>query len=1296
MSSKQLVWASCLLLALAATGLAAQPTREEIEADWARQDESRLAQIRQPGLVRFVETEVRWPGVQPDDRLHVPKCPAPTIDGRLDDACWTGAARIAAKAPDQPSFLLCHDGKRFYVRISLPGEAEARFRGDPTAEDAAGAVDGVKNGRYAFHSDREPNPWWQLDLGASQAIARIVVYNRLDYQPGLHNADNLLILTSEDAKKWTLRYDNKGKYFGGVGSKEPPLEVELKGVRARFVRLQVRSAAPIWFHLDEVEVYGPAAPKKNLALKRPARQSSLSQWSRRSRGLGALFTLGKMRVGLARGASGVTVNGAAVPEGQAAVLRKEGRTSIEVALPLRGAGEVFAAQGRRARLAIGGDWQLVWHELPKLGFGKNRIHLEVRAAGPLNPPVELSAKAVVFTAARPHEQLITRRKLEGPWAGPVEFELPHEGAAAVLITAQQGRTRFRDGRVFFVHPVRETVERAERLVAEFGLSRPKALTELRRRADALAAREEADGPDPDARAALYRQARWLAREIAFRNPLLNFRRLLFVKRFTQEAYPDVCLNHMPWVSRPGGDICVLDRATGQVRKLLNGALGPGHVHGMDLWWDGDRVVFGYAKAKSKKPPAGWLDRRTSYHLRRTEEPIHIFEIGIGPSAPLGAGGTGLRQLTRGEWSDLDPAYLPNGDIVFASERCAYSLQCNEYDKDETSCNLYIMRRDGSQIRRLTVTKDGDYLPHVLANGLIVYTRWEYQERGWAHIQSIWTIRPDGTGADALFKQHFNNPWALEDMRSIPGTHMLVAVATGHHTLPAGPVVIIDPRLGMNNSDGIRIVTPGVVPPEGGMSGEPVPEGGVLGCGGYYMTPWALSERHFLVSYAYCDGRRHGCGTEVDPAGYAIYLIDVYGTKELIYRDPRISCFVPIPLRRRPRPPIIGGVMDPRQRHATCALSDVGRGVEGVSPRAIRYLRIAQRIAWPYCNTYGGQRYERDVKPIMINWTPVRVIGTVPVEADGSAYFRVPVDTPVYFQLLDEDHMELRRMRSFISFQPGEVRGCAGCHETRAEAPARVSAPIALRREPSIPAPPPWGERALSFLRDIQPVFDRHCVRCHSGLKPSGGVDLSGGLTARYNRAYDTILGRRLVSRSNVGDDAKVTAPLAFGSHKSKLIRVLRGTAHSKRVKLSSDDWLRLVTWIDGNAPYHDGFINKRPKTKPYDLAADRELAQNIAAVHTKRCGACHKATEVSRADWISLREPRRSLFLTAPLAKQAGGTGRCKDTIYKDENDPDYRTVLRVVEAAVRRAWERPRRDVRALVREGRLGFARQRLRKQE
>jgi hypothetical protein len=1006
-----------------------------------------------------------------------------------------------------------------------------------TAADAAGACDGVKNGKYGFHTGWECNPWWQVDLGAAVPIGRVVVYNRLDYPPGLHNADRLQILTSHDGRAWTLRHDNRGRHFGGVGQGSP-LEVRFGpgALRARYVRLMLPSSTPIFFHLDEVEVYGPGDPAQNLALGRPADQSSLSPWSTVKR------------------------------------------------------------------------WEITDYPTAACIARARRLASELRRRG-----VEVAGFLRELDAAEADLRGLAPRSTE------------------------------------------------------------------------------------DDRRQLYLRTRWIIRRLVFSNPLLNIDRLLFVKRFCQETYPDICLNHMPWVSRPGGDLCILRRpfsvdGTGQsVRHLLNRALGPGHIHGMDLWFGGDRVVFGYARAKRDDPPEGWLDRCTNYDLRRNEEPTHIFEMGVD--------GRGLRQITSGPWSDLDPTYAPNGDIVFVSERCGTSLQCNEYDKDETSCNLYTMRPDGSRIRRLSVNKDGDYLPHALDDGSIGYTRWEYHERSFAFIQSLWLIRPDGTGADAIFKQHLANPWALEDVRSIPGSRKLVAVAAGHHTLAAGPLVIVDASRGMNQAQGIGIVTRGVLPPEGGMDGAVVPEGGVDDTGGFYSTPWALSEKFFLVAYSRCAGPPRDFAKEVDARGYALYLVDVFGNKELVYRDPSISCFIPVPLRARPRPPVLADVTDPAAGYATCSVSAIHYGCEGVAPQRIRYLRISEPIGWPYDNRCGGQRYVEDhnclqpsgEKPIpQESWTPVRILGDVPVEADGSVQFRVPAGTAVYFQLLDENRMELRRMRSFVSFQPGESRSCVGCHESRAVAPGQSPAPAAaaLVGPPREPLPPPWGDRPLSFLRDVQPVLDAHCVRCHAGLKPAGGLDFGGGLTSfdfgvpgyGYNRAYTTLRTAGLVSCSLArSQDASVTPPLAYGSPRSKLIAALGDRNHRGKVTLSADDRLRLVMWIDANAPYHDRFVNKRPGSPVYDLAADRELWAHLAAIHARRCGPCHKAAEVTRLDWIDIHAPPRSLLLAAPLPAAAGGSGKCRPTVYASRHDADYQAALGLVRAAVAKTWTHPRRDVQSL-----------------
>ncbi|MHB8974265.1 MAG: HzsA-related protein [Pirellulaceae bacterium] len=1035
---------------------------------------------------------------------------------------------------------------------------DAASRGVPhgpavsTRSDAAGAVDGVKDGKYAFHTNQEPNPWWQVDLGQSEPLARVVVYNRLDYAPGLHNADSLILLTSEDGRNWTKRYDNQGAHFGGISGAKP-LEVTFvpDEVQARYVRLQIPSPQPIFLHLDEVEIYGQADPAKNLALQKPANQSSISMWS----------------------------------------------------------------------------------------------------TSKLPPPQA---------------------------AGPVPL------------------------------PTAEALARGRLLAADLQKSGLDT-TSLVRELDAVAARlaQVSDKTPYDELRALYFDARRAVRAIAFANPLLQFDQLLFLKRFTQQTYPDICLNHMPWVSRPGGDLCVLSHpftsvpAPPQVRNILNGQLGPGHIHGMDLWWDGDRIVFGYARKKSFDPPIqpwppAFCACRNNVHegLRKTIEPTHIFEVGVD--------GSGLRQLTDHHyWSDLDPTYLPAGQIAFVSERCGFSLQCNHDPRlDETSCNIYVMQPDGSGIRRLSVNKDGDYLPHCLDDGTIGYTRWEYHERNLTQIQSLWFVRPDGTWADALFKQHLNNPWALEDVRSIPGSRQrqFVAIAAGHHTLAAGPIVTISAAAGLNSPAGIRIVTPGVTPPEGGMSGTPVAEGGVRDDGGHYMSPWPLSDKFFLASYSYSnswpqDSPEYYRG--MDEKGYALYLIDVFGNKELIYRDPEISCFMPMPLRSRLRPPVLPDTTDPTKSDAVCTLSDAAFGCEGLDPQRVRYVRISHPVPWPYDERYGGLRYETVALSEGINWTPVEVLGTVPVEADGSAHFRVPADKAVCFQLLDENFMELRRMRSFISFQPGELRGCVGCHESKAVAPPSLPGLLAAQRDPSLPTPPPWGVRPLSFLRDVQPVFDRHCVSCHGGLKPAGDLDFSGGLTTGlrfktlsggelglggHNTAYRTLITKGLVAYSNKSDppDA-LSKPLQFGSHQSKLIAAFRDGPCAKRVQLNAEDWLRLVTWVDVNAPYNSNFINTRPAQQPYDLPADQQLLTTIGEIHTRRCTPCHTSQEVTRADWIDLQRPERSRFLTAPLATTSTG-GKCTQPPYVDENDVDYLAVRQLIEDAVRKAWTAPRRDLQSLL----------------
>ena len=850
--------------------------------------------------------------------------------------------------------------------------------------------------------------------------------------------------------------------------------------------------------------------------------------------------------------------------------------------------------------------------------------------------------------------------------------------------------------IFPVVPVRERLLKFANYLKEQGVS----ATAIASVESEIARVDDKDGEKE------YLRLRRLGRQLVFMNPLLDFDRLLFVKRNTQMSFPDICLNHMPWVSRPGGDIFILDNpfstdGKGQkVTSLINNQLGPGHVRGIDLFWDGTKIVFGYAKQPNWNfdpwPQPDYRERLKGHELRLTHEPIHIFEIDVD--------GSHLRQVTDHEmWSDLDPSYLPNGDIVFVSERCGFSLQCNNGPfHDETSCNLYSVRTDGSNMRWLSYNKDGDYQPHTFNDGTIGYCRWEYQERGWATIQSVWYMRPDGTGADALFKQHLNYPWSFENTREIPmaaGDRKFVSIAAGHHTLACGSICVLSPKHGLNDVAAIEIVTPGVTPPEGKLSGVPVKDGGCMDDGGYYMYPWPLSDKFFLAAYTYSKEPPPG-GPEyargADEKGYGLYLIDVFGNKELIYKDINISSSFPMPLRARTLPPIIPSVCDPEMGDKSlCIVSNAGYGVDGIDPDEIKYIRVARRIGWPYTKETGGQRYEVDGSSWGLNWAPALVFGETQVDENGNASFYVPSNISVYFQLLDANKQEIKRMRSFISFQPGESRGCVGCHETREETPINTSKTLTAKKILT-PTPPPWGaERCINYLVDVQPVLDRNCVSCHSGMKPAAGLDFSGGLMPSapmqglhqrfrfdgLNRSYRTIIENHLVSYSNKHDSASAVAKTReFGSTQSKLIgAILTGPcAEHISIRPGDEDWYRLVTWIDANAQYHDRFVNSRPVNQPYDMPADRELRRFISEVHQKRCSECHTAADISRLDWIDLNEPEKSRFLATPLAIMTNGAKHKR--VYADLNDPDYVALRKVVEDAVKKAWQYPRRDLEALL----------------
>jgi hypothetical protein len=737
------------------------------------------------------------------------------------------------------------------------------------------------------------------------------------------------------------------------------------------------------------------------------------------------------------------------------------------------------------------------------------------------------------------------------------------------------------------------------------------------------------------------RVRWLAvrlaaRNVVLRNPDLAFSQILFATRSGADS-GNITNGGLRDVYGPGGDIHIKAgfNPADPARPLIAGRLGAGHIRGLDLWWDADRIVFSYVRQPQ-------FDGSISASAENSEagrsETAHLYEIILN--------GGGMRQFTNARFnSDVEPCYLPNGDIIFVSDRSNYGSQCaGGLIQDKMILNLYRCSPSGANIRALSNNKDFDRYPHMLDNGQILFLHWEYQERHLWQTHTLWTCRPDGSMTDAVYKQHIESgPMSLREARQVPGQQQLVAIACGHHNGEIGAVMLVDYALGINEPLGMRLVTPRVSATEGGYGKcKPVEDGGVEDAGGHYQFPYPLSDRAFLVAYSYKKPE------SASARNYGLYYIDVWGNKELIHRDRRLSVAYLMPLRRTPRPPALPDTHVPAvvaaspQRFATAYLANVNHDMPGVKAGVIRYIRISQKMPWPcvreetrpcgYNDLHSSPSGAWTPMFGIWDWSPARVIGTVPVEADGSAWFKVPADQPVYFQALDENYLEVRRMRSNVTFQHGEYRGCIGCHESRAIAPPTTEAghPLALRREPSVPAPPAWGDRAPpAFERDIQPILDRHCVRCHGEKDPKGGLELTARRMGDHFQSYRTLFGvgpaeptpvagedgwrwmhpkdpmppanpdffkramrneqpGQLIHIANRLGGAEITAPLAFGSARSPLlVRLLNDAAPCKEIRRNREDWVSLVTWVDLNAPYFDTYTNK-------NRAAERQPVQWVS------------------------------------------------------------------------------------------------------
>ncbi len=735
---------------------------------------------------------------------------------------------------------------------------------------------------------------------------------------------------------------------------------------------------------------------------------------------------------------------------------------------------------------------------------------------------------------------------------------------------QDGIGTLREARTY-AESLGETLRRGDALVEDLSRQAKVAVAPLL--AEWLAVHEEfekllADGSGDDRRyEELWRRAHRLRRQIALANPLVDTGPLLFVKR-VPSAFSHQLTQYYGSDARPGGGLFVLERpGTSFACRELTGVLPLGSYLRPAVSPDGRRILFSFCQV-SETPPNREAHGDVHYHLYEME-----------------ADGSRLQQLSDGSYDDFAPCYLPDGRLLFTSTRRGGFHRCGR-----GPCPVYtlaVAEADGSTPHPISFHETHEWDPSVLHDGRVIYTRWDYVDRHAVHYQHLWTTRPDGTDVRIYYGNNTLNPVGVWEARPVPGSHRVMATAAAHHAMTAGSIILLDTRKGIDGLEPIKRLTPDALFPEseapvvretGGRWHAPV---GVLGPvevppearrwpGHCYRSPWPLSEKYFLAAYSYKP--LIGEPTANHPDMFGIYLVDCFGNKELLYRDPKISSLWPMPLRPRPprktvlSPPALSG----GEKQGTFLMQNVYAAWPPLAEGSVKRLRIMQVLpkSTPHINA---------PRLGLANASPGKqVLGTVPVEADGSAYFTAPAGVALAFQALDERGRAVQVMRSVVYVQSGETAGCVGCHEPRTTAPAPGRMPIAAGREPSSIAAGPEGSRPLSYPRLVQPVLDEHCVQCHGRDKTEGDVVLTGKPSGRYTTSYNALAP--LVAYSAWGgrggdfrqvNSEPLSRPDFFGARGSRLMQLIDSGHYD--VALKPDDVERLVTWMDANGLFYGTF-----------------------------------------------------------------------------------------------------------------------------
>lgn len=740
----------------------------------------------------------------------------------------------------------------------------------------------------------------------------------------------------------------------------------------------------------------------------------------------------------------------------------------------------------------------------------------------------------------------------------------------------------------FVSPRDSIVEQrmAARVLAECGAAKDSLGAEVDRLVQA-----RVPGSDPRWEGLYLRACE--ARRSQRLKPLLDrWRRFVFSQhqyvdhswKYT-ELLSDAQVNHQRFF-KPGGMLGVLDfdGIFGRVHTLIEDQTGI--LRDPDVSFDGTRVLFAWKKS----------DRGDDFHL---------YEMDVSSKT--------IRQITSGLGAaDYEGAYLPDGNIVFSSTRCCQTVDCNWVDVS----NLYVADGDGHVLRRVGFDQVHTIFPTVADDGRVLYTRWEYNDRGQIYPQALFQMNPDGTGQQSVYGNNSWFPTNIIHARKVPGSRKVLAVVTGHHRPAQGKVALLDPAAGREEGLGLELIAPV-------RKADYVQVDRYALEGNQFQYPYPISEDHFLVTMALPT-----------PAGavgrFDIYLMDRHGRRELLVEGQSargIGCKQILPLAPRPRPHSRPSLAVSQKNTGTFYVQDVyqGLGLAGIPRGTIQQLRVValdfRAAAIGSLSQQGRGGSSEVTTPVAVgngSWDVKVVLGDARVYDDGSAMFHAPARTPLYFQALDGKGRAVQTMRSWTTLMPGEAQSCVGCHEHKNSTPrSALGVSLAMRAGPQNLTPFFGPPRGFSFNREIQPILDRHCVRCHTGqpdkpLNLTADQVLVGTTKRKFSQAYLTLTHAKkdcgdwnhpLVNWIDSMSEPELLPPRYRGSATSKLMALLE-QGHED-VKLGQEELRKIACWIDLLVPYCGDYLEANGWSQEELDLYGRALAkrQRLQAIENGRPGA---------------------------------------------------------------------------------------------